>query len=48
MTDQKSKGRRTKKVVEAEGMVHITATFNNTLITVTDMQGNAISWGSAG
>lgn len=48
MADQKSKGRRTKKVVEAEGMVHITATFNNTLITVTDMQGNAITWGSAG
>jgi small subunit ribosomal protein S11 len=40
--------KRTKKVVEAEGMVHITATFNNTLITITDMQGNAISWGSAG
>jgi small subunit ribosomal protein S11 len=48
MADQKTKGRRTKKVVEAEGMVHITATFNNTLITVTDMQGNAITWGSAG
>jgi small subunit ribosomal protein S11 len=48
MADQKSKGRRTKKLVEAEGMVHITATFNNTLITVTDMQGNAITWGSAG
>ena len=29
-------------------MVHITATFNNTLITITDMQGNAITWGSAG
>jgi small subunit ribosomal protein S11 len=40
--------KRTKKVVEAEGMVHITATFNNTLITITDMRGNAISWGSAG
>jgi small subunit ribosomal protein S11 len=48
MAEQKSKGRRTKKVVEAEGMVHITATFNNTLITITDMQGNAIAWGSAG
>ncbi len=48
MADQKTKGRRTKKVVEAEGMVHITATFNNTLITITDMQGNAITWGSAG
>ncbi len=29
-------------------MVHITATFNNTLITFTDMQGNAVTWGSAG
>ncbi len=48
MADQKSKVRRAKKVVEAEGMVHITATFNNTLITITDMQGNAITWGSAG
>jgi small subunit ribosomal protein S11 len=40
--------KRAKKAVEAEGIVHITATFNNTLITVTDMQGNAITWGSAG
>jgi small subunit ribosomal protein S11 len=35
-------------VVEAEGIAHITATFNNTLITITDMQGNAITWGSSG
>jgi len=41
-------GKRSKKVVDAEGMVHITATFNNTLITITDQQGNAIAWGSAG
>jgi small subunit ribosomal protein S11 len=40
--------KRAKKVVEAEGIAHITATFNNTLITITDLQGNAISWGSAG
>src|SRR5262249_44966229 len=40
--------KRAKKVVESEGVVHITATFNNTLITITDMQGNAISWGSSG
>src|SRR5574339_565658 len=39
---------RAKKVVEAEGVAHITATFNNTLITIADLQGNAISWGSAG
>src|SRR2546421_11619062 len=37
-----------KKVVEAEGVAHITATFNNTLITICDMQGNAITWGSSG
>src|SRR6266496_2256307 len=40
--------KRVKKVVEAEGIAHITATFNNTLITITDMQGNAITWGSSG
>ncbi|HKI96529.1 MAG TPA: 30S ribosomal protein S11 [Gemmatimonadales bacterium] len=37
-----------KKVVEAEGVAHITATFNNTLITITDSKGNAVAWGSAG
>jgi small subunit ribosomal protein S11 len=45
---QSSGSRRGKKVVEAEGIAHITATFNNTLITITDVQGNAIVWGSAG
>ncbi len=48
MAQAQSSGRRSKKVVEAEGIAHITATFNNTLITITDMQGNAIVWGSAG
>jgi small subunit ribosomal protein S11 len=43
-----SGAKRSKKVVEAEGIAHITATFNNTLITITDLQGNAIVWGSAG
>ena len=33
-------GRRSKKVVEAEGMAHISATFNNVLITITDLQGD--------
>jgi small subunit ribosomal protein S11 len=45
---QASGTKRSKKVVEAEGVAHITATFNNTLITITDMTGNAIVWGSAG
>ena len=40
--------KRAKKQVAAEGVVHITATFNNTLITITDSKGNAVSWGSAG
>jgi small subunit ribosomal protein S11 len=40
--------RRTKKVVESEGIAHVTATFNNTLVTITDTKGNAIVWGSAG
>ncbi len=48
MADKKGGGKRSKKIVEAEAMVHITATFNNTLITITDMQGNTITWGSAG
>jgi len=40
-----------KKVVKkniARGIVHIAATFNNTMITVTDEMGNAIAWSSAG
>ncbi len=41
-------GKRAKKIVEAEGRAHITATFNNTLITITDLQGNTVAWGSAG
>lgn len=30
------------------GMVHVNASFNNTIITITDMQGNTVSWSSAG
>ena len=40
--------KKAKRVVEAEGIVHITATFNNTLVTITDSKGNAIVWGSSG
>ena len=40
--------KKTKKIVEAEGVVHVSATFNNTTITITDSRGNAISWGSSG
>ena len=41
-------GKKTKRVVEAEGVAHINATFNNTLVTITDMHGNAIAWGTSG
>ena len=40
--------KKTKKVVDAEGVAHISATFNNTTITITDARGNALSWGSSG
>jgi small subunit ribosomal protein S11 len=40
--------RRARKVVEAEGIAHISATFNNVLITITDLRGNTIAWGTAG
>jgi small subunit ribosomal protein S11 len=39
---------KTKRHVEAEGIAFIQATFNNTIITITDMAGNAVVWGSAG
>src|SRR5512133_2808927 len=32
----------------SSGQVHIAATFNNTIVTVTDLQGNTVAWGSAG
>ncbi len=41
-------GKKAKKIVDAEGVAHVSATFNNTTITITDARGNAISWGSAG
>jgi small subunit ribosomal protein S11 len=41
------KKRRERKNIE-KGAVHIQATFNNTIVTVSDAQGNTISWASAG
>ena len=39
--------RRERKHIE-RGIAHIRSTFNNTIVTITDPQGNAISWGTAG
>ena len=44
---QQRRRRRAKKNVEA-GIAHIHSTFNNTIVMITDEQGNAISWSSAG
>ena len=41
------KRRRERKVIE-KGAVHIRSSFNNTMVTVTDTNGNAISWASSG
>src|SRR4051812_7961916 len=43
-----TKQRRREKKNVPQGHVHIQATFNNTIITITDMTGAVLSWGSAG
>jgi small subunit ribosomal protein S11 len=43
-----AKAKKEKKKNIAEGKVFIQATFNNTIVTITDLAGNAISWASAG
>ena len=42
-----SRKRKTKKNIPA-GEVHIHSTFNNTIVTITDLEGNVVSWASAG
>ena len=46
-TPRRTPQRRVKKNVPA-GVVHIQATFNNTIVTITDPAGNTVSWSSAG
>lgn len=50
MADPKKarKGSKKSRKVDANGIAHVKATFNNTIITLTDQQGNTISWASAG
>jgi len=45
-TTQRSRRRERKNIVS--GVAHVNATFNNTMITIADAQGNAIAWSSAG
>ena len=44
----KGSGKKKRRQVEAEGVAHIKATFNNTIITITTPKGETIAWSSAG
>jgi len=50
VADPKKKSKPKKKMgrVDSNGIAHVKATFNNTIVTITDLQGHAISWASAG
>lgn len=45
---RQTQARRKAKKMVPQGQAHIYATFNNTIVTITDTNGNAISWASAG
>jgi len=47
MARRAAKG-KDKTKAPAHGIAHVFASFNNTMITITDMQGNTVAWGSAG
>lgn len=44
----KGKAKKVKKKLDSVGIVHVKSSFNNTLISMSDMQGNIISWSSGG
>lgn len=49
MAEKKVVSRKKKEIRKVDkGQVHIQSSFNNTLVTITDMNGNAIAWSSAG
>jgi small subunit ribosomal protein S11 len=49
MADNKaSRSKKKIKRVVSDGVAHIHATFNNTIVTISDRQGNALSWATAG
>ena|SRR6056297_1482172 len=48
MAAQETKLRRRERKNISSGVAHVNASFNNTMITISDAQGNAISWSSAG
>ena len=48
MAREPSRPRRRERKNIASGVAHVNSTFNNTMITITDAQGNTIAWSSAG
>ncbi|GER01964.1 hypothetical protein JCM17845_25870 [Iodidimonas gelatinilytica] len=48
MAKEPSRVKRRERKNITSGVVHVNASFNNTMISITDAQGNVISWSSAG
>ena len=48
MVKDKTRVKRREKKNNTSGIAYVNATYNNTMVTITDAQGNAISWSSAG
>jgi small subunit ribosomal protein S11 len=48
LATQRKRGIKKKEKVEANGIAHVKASFNNTNITITDVYGNVISWATSG
>ena len=50
MEEKKPKAKKTKKIIRSvsSGVVHILASFNNTIVTITDKEGNTLTWASTG
>lgn len=48
MAKQPTKARKKVKKTVVDGIAHVHASFNNTIITITDRQGNALSWATSG
>ncbi|MBT4078849.1 MAG: 30S ribosomal protein S11 [Gammaproteobacteria bacterium] len=48
MADKSTRSKKKVKRIVSDGVAHIHATFNNTIITITDRQGNTLSWATAG
>lgn len=50
MEEKKPKAKKSKKIIRSvsSGVVHILASFNNTIVTITDKEGNTLTWASTG